>query len=227
MNKMTKTSKNITLPGFLATKTDFSVFDDVIIRLENSSGILSDKEKELATKAIKDWQDLVVEHIQSNVTAAQEYLQTLQGNSINEEILLELARNAGLTSLIEKYKEILDEIAIHQTKKPDNPEVATTDSVAESLAKEYDYQCDMAIYTRRYQQLIAQKSNLQAAIRRELLKNDSVKELRDKLTSYRRDISRTLSKCKEKAQLAAISISIGNKDVRRALKNMVAFTSQL
>lgn len=224
MNKELATVISGKLPAVI-TPADFSALDQVITKLGEHAGNLAEKEKEFAVQAIGEWEDLVVKRVNANNTRARAYLGTIKGTEIHEDILLELAGSAGLAGDVAEYNKLSDEIAEHRLNKPQYGGMDPEATMESNMRGEYDYQRDDAIWNRKYRQLVAIQSNMQESIRRKLVKADGVSELKDKLSAYVRGTDSSLASCREKAQLAKVSVSISNEDARVVLKDLIGFAA--
>ena len=68
------------------------------------------------------------------------------------------------------------------------------------------------------------RDNALLALKKEINKHDIVKDFIKKAGRYQKNINKFKKECREKGQLAKISISVSNTEVRDALKELLAFS---
>lgn len=229
---MSEVTQVATLMPDIFKDIDFSALNNTITALGNSSKELSDKEKEFAVEAIGTWETSVINRINDKKKEANDFLLSLNVNAStlcpygmpsNEfEALIEAT---GLQALYEDYLNKVDIVDLHTTTCPMYPEIDELNTtLKEQLTLRKDYELAHQIYTKEHDKLKRDAYNAMVKLKVELNKDERVQELVKRLKKYEKNVSTFVNQCKEKSQLAKISVSIASEDVRESLKELMNFS---
>lgn len=233
MNEVVEeTTQVATLMPDIFKDIDFTALNSTITALGNSNKELSDKEKEFAVEAIATWEESVINRIQDKKREAQCYLNTLNIDSstlchydMKEEEFRALIDATGLQSLYEDYLYKIDTLEMHKVEAPEYPVIDELNmTLKEQLTLKKDYELANAIYNKEHEKLRRDAYNAMRKIKVELNKDERIQEMVKRLKKYEKNTSTFINQCKEKSQLAKISISITSENVRNSLKKLMNFS---
>lgn len=211
---------------------DFSALNKTITALGSSSKQLDEKEKKVAIEAINTWEESVIERIKEKRYEANQFLNTLSIDSntmcsygTQDEEFEQLVYAVGLQALYEDYLHKVDAIEMHKTGRPEYPEIDELNMpLKEQLIVKKDYELALTIYNKEQDKLKRAAYNAMHKLKVELNTNEKVQELIRRLKKYEKNTSTFINQCKEKSQLAKISVSITSEDVRDTLKELLNFS---
>lgn len=211
---------------------DFSALNKTITALGSSSKQLDEKEKKVAIEAINTWEGSVIERIQEKKYEASQFLNTLNTESntmcsygTQDEEFEHLVNAVGLQALYEDYLNRVDAIEMHKTEAPEYPEIDELNmTLKDQLIIKKDYELASVIYNKEHDKLKRDAYNAMHKLKVELNKDERVQELVKRLRKYEKNTSTFINQCKEKSQLAKISVSITSESVRDSLKELLNFS---
>ena len=231
MNDNTTTQVATLVPDMFKD-INFSELNNVITALGNNNKGLSDKEKEFAVEAINTWEESVIDKIEYKRKEAKELLYILNVNtkslctySCQEELLEELISVTGLQAFYDEYLNKMDILELHNSNAPQLPIVDELNTTTrEQMITHKNYELSRAIHEKERVKLERDAYNSMYKLKAELNNNEKVQELIKRLKKYERKTSSFIRQCKEKSQLAKISVSIESEDIKTSLKELMNFS---
>lgn len=227
-----ETTQVATLMPDVFKDIDFSSLNKTITALGSSSKQLDEKEKKTAVEAIKAWEESVIERIKEKKYEATQFLNTLniESNTMcsygtQDEEFETLVNAVGLQALYEDYLHKVDAIEMHKTETPEYPEIDELNTtLKDQLTARKDYELALTIYNKEHDKLKRDAYNAMRKLKVELNTDERVQELVKRLKKYEKNTSTFINQCKEKSQLAKISVSITSESVRNSLKELLNFS---
>lgn len=225
--QIVNTEASAQLAGFFKD-IDFNTISAAIQKMADNSTSLTEKEKEMSMGIIEQWESDVIDAIEDKRMESNKYLTTLSPENssitISDDEFEMIVIATGTDELYKKYLELKEkaaEIANSPLPKFEEDLNDTVESVVEMKAINEAEQLKHRIAVSKAYNL---RDNALLALKKEMNKHDAVKDFIKKAGKYQKSINKFKKECREKGQLAKISISVSNTEVRDALKELLAFS---
>lgn len=235
---MTKTEIANVEPKYeiaLFQELDFKNLNGAIVKLGSSSKKLSEKEKEIGTNLLGEWEKNVVEKLETKereLRAVVDFINSGERNYSFDSNYYDKMKVAlvEISETKKQYEEFLAaEIKLSELKleEPVRPNIDPNKTIIENDSIFGDYErklVDFSIKDKKLRFLLKQAhSKWISAIRA----NERVKAMIGGIDAYLVKLKQYKSDCKDKAHLAKINIAISDMATRKAIQEIIEFTRQI
>lgn len=225
LNELTQSAEvRSAFPVLFGDGPDFSMLNKVIDDLGKASGSISEQEKVFATDIICSWEQNVIQAIALKGEEARSLLNSLDPKITQCMIAIDqleaIAIATGNKDLFDDYvakQEALDLLENPYYGKPR----AISDTVEEAITKEAQQAAEREVYEIKKGHLRFEAMTALRKLKLAVNKDDQVKELITRIKRYSRNMKAFELDCRNKSQVAKISISISSEDARNALKELL------
>lgn len=232
MSKTTNNTQVATLMPDIFADIDFSALNSTITNLGANNKELSKEEKKFAVEAIDSWEEIVIKRLNERAYEARMYIASLDINSgtlchynMSQADFENLVDAVGLRHLYEDYLNKIDIMDAHKLEAPEPPIIDELNmTLKDQLTLRRDYELAYQIHSKERDKLQKEAYNAMRKLKIELNKDERVQELIKRMSNYERKVNTFVNQCKEKSQLAKISVSIDSEKVRDSLKELMNFS---
>ena len=221
---------------------NFNDLNKAIEVISEHSGKLDDEQRKSALSIVDEWNHSVVSRLKNHEEEVSVFVQFLTSKNrdfrgyhtdpvarFGEAKLQALAQSTGTTELLTKYLEARD----HYDETSENvPEIIDYSedpdlTLAEIQLKNIDNVREHREHTIKCQRARNAESNALRVWVAELNKNEGIREMVSKGKRYHNQVATFSEECKMKAQAAKLSLTIPDADIRKAIKELIDFSSKI
>lgn len=230
---MSKNEISVYNAGILSAQVRFDDLNAAIEKLGTASKKLSDKEKELGVKTLVEWEQGVIERINSKEREMNRVIQfiedgTCYGYNDSEKEAMEgkLADITGTDALLQKAAEARELVKDCQRKQPMMPHINPDLSINENDLERSKWRVEETKWQNEVRKVAHVADTAYDAWLRKVRVHPEVKKFVAQVKTFRERAKAYSLECKEKASLARINISIGNDDARANLLEIMNFSKK-
>lgn len=228
----------LVLPA-LFNNVDFEGLNGAITVLADHQGNLNDDEKKFGREIIVDWQKNVLQAIQlraENMYTVLEYFGVKHNGRVpygavqsnfGPHIEIALAETTHTTELYQAYIAAEEARDAYKNDAPEAPVYDLMTTAASKLESKAAFDLAIAKYDIELTKLNRMANIAYKTWKNALLKDPEIQTMLRQAQSHGQQVTKLQTECKAKAQMAAVSISIGDAKIREALKEMARFTSTI
>jgi hypothetical protein len=221
---------NAALSNFFSD-IDFASLSGAIQKMADNNTQLTEKEKEMSLGIIDQWERDVIDAIDEKRTESNKYVNTLSISCndiyIPDEEFEMIVAATHTEDLYKKYLDLKEKAVDVANEQPESYQEDLSDTVEDVIRKRQDNELAYQRHNIKLRKANNERDNALLNLKKEMNGNDLVKDFIKKAGRYDRNITKFKKQCREKSQLAKISVSISNDEVQKALKDMLSFSVKI
>jgi CRISPR/Cas system-associated exonuclease Cas4 (RecB family) len=214
---------------------DFSGISSAIDKIGGHAGKMEPEEKTMANDIVDQWQKDVVSRLRTKGNEMHSFINFFEvgsdgrvnGMDLLDEIGDELAVKTNSVKQFENLQALIEELLdVHETR-PAQPTLHL--DIDQTQAAILEEENTFRLETKKYDMAVSKKKREIYLAEREwkklLKQNKEVVDLIKKGKRFNKDMGKFTDMCHDKAQIAKLNITVGDADVRQALKELLNFST--
>jgi hypothetical protein len=215
---------------------DFSQLNTAIEKLGSTSKKLTEKEKEIGTQLLTEWEKNVIEKIENKrkeLSAVRDYIKNGAENfwGFDEAFITktkeQIVNISGTKDLYNKYLAAKKKSKAESLKEPKRPTMDPNKTINENDRLYADYERELVEYNITARRLEYVTNTLHNKWMAAVRKSSNIKKMIIAMDNHMLNLSKYKVECKDRGHLARLNVAISDEKAREAIKEIIEFTKQI
>jgi len=219
----------------LFKELDFKQLNGSIEKLGGCSKKLSEKEKEIGTNLLGEWEHNVIDKLNTKENELKSVVNFVNNGECNynfdsnyyDKMKTTLVEMSGTQQDYETFLAIEKQVKELELETPERPNIDPNKTIIDNDKIYGDYERTLVDFSIKEKKLRFTLKQAHAKWLADLRKNENVKAMIGGIDAYLVKLKQYKADCKDKAHLAKLNIAISDAATRKAIKEIIEFTQQI